>query len=106
MNAPLNDHRPTVTEVVAKLQTYGSADQLAAFFEQEGVCGNRDLASSCPVANYTRSQIGARVIASQSYVLADSDGSDFVDLDPGTAVPEFITKFDRGEYPALVQVSD
>lgn len=104
----MTEHRRTVTEVVAKLQTYGSADQLAAFFEEQGVVGERSFSLSCPVANYVRRQIPNAVVGvSGLCVTATTIGPNprhrvqIVELSFGDPVTEFINRFDAGHYPAL-----
>lgn len=93
--------RPTVTEVVAKLNTYGSADQLAAFFEQEGVTGERAEAHHCPVALYVKGQNGGEASVWRGGVSSLQRPDDRVHLDHDCPLSQFIGNFDAGDYPAL-----
>lgn len=97
--------RPTLTEVIDKLQTYGTANQLAAFFEEQGVCGVRGKTTACPIARHVGAVVGAPVSVSAYYVMAKTEGYDEVMIGE-TMLTDFISAFDRGEYPALEQVSD
>jgi hypothetical protein len=93
---------PTLADVVDKLQTLGSADQIAAFFAQEGVTGSVRRVRSCPVAAYVKRETGlVEVLATRGFVVDwhTQDGVPCRD----TPVSDFIARFDDGAYDELVR---
>lgn len=108
MKPPTTD-RPTVADVVNKLRTQGSSDQIAVLFEAEQVRGVRKRASLCPVANYIRRETGQDVRAHPLMITVITDGrgkhlrfAPIVSVGPRDPVGQFMARFDEGDYPELV----
>lgn len=106
----MSETRPTVAQVVRKLETLGSADHIALFFESEHIVGVPSWAQDCPVARYVRRQTGhARIRAVPAYIEtrgADGETVEKILLDRATSsLAEFMLRFDSGAYPALFQES-
>lgn len=102
--ASINSEHPTVAEVVAKLTTKGSADQIAAFFEAEKVTGTPCASFDCPVATYIRGQTGAEIRATPTSIQAAwsrTGTGNHVELNGVGPVAEFMSRFDAGDYPEL-----
>ena len=53
----MND-KPTVAEVVTKLQAQGSADQIALFLESEQITGWPGFGGTCAIAEYVKRATG------------------------------------------------
>ena len=91
--------KPTVVELVGKLEALGSGRQIADFFQREGVRGFRDDGVSCPVARYLRYETGSwDVLACAVFVQL---GHGAIYLRDDSPITEFIVNFDAGAYPAL-----
>lgn len=115
--------RPSIQEVADKLAAIGSPEQIAHFFETEGIKGYKGEADHCPVANYVRRETGLKdVCAGRSGILVDLlsvDSTHLVDSTPLTErvdfydrmtgedseayrpISEFIRAFDGSAYPAI-----
>ncbi len=97
--------KPTLSDVVDKLETLGSSRQIADFLEQQGILGVRGNAYSCAVAQYVERETGIMVgvnIIRIAPVTAVSD-DEMVSL-LGSPLSDFIAHFDAGNYPELVEV--
>lgn len=91
--------RPTVTEVVRKLETLGSPDQIALFFKQEQVFGRPCVAFECPVANYVKRETGEMTSVSGWSV---TSGDVRVEFPWESAISDFVARFDGFGYPDLI----
>lgn len=92
------------------------SDLLADFLRSKGVKGKKQMPRYCPLANYlshdfdddnygavvdpTEISLSRRIGTSQGRELGFSL---VYAKEPSEAMYEFITKFDRGEYPDLIQ---
>lgn len=94
----MND-KPTVAEVVTKLETLGSPDQIALFFKQEQIVGTPCAAFECPVANYVERETGTVTSVSGYSVM---NGPDRLELPLDSAVSGFVCRFDGYDYPDLI----
>lgn len=94
--------KPTLTHVVDKLHTLGSADQIALFFQQQGVTGLPSSARFCPVAEHISRETGSYWVLVSRFTVTDCQvlGQSMA-LDDGP-VADFVYRFDRGLYPELV----
>jgi hypothetical protein len=112
--------RPSVAEVVEKLQAQGSARQIAEFLAQEQITGELNSGSSCPLANYLRREThrnvivtGARVLVTELKEVQRAEAREgfavTVVISPmvvadtrGTPIHAFVRGFDEGDYPELL----
>lgn len=103
--------KPTAAEVVDKLITIGSAEQIALFFEEQGIKGEVASSSSCAIAEYVKLATGEGLVHSfwgQVTVCDPIEGSS-----AGTTrervshesvlLDNFMAKFDNGCYPNLIK---
>lgn len=108
--APTVDDIPpakTLTELLAKLEQLGSADAIAKFFYNEGVRGERNIASGCPIAKWLTVETGGEYSVNGASVcefptskqLAGGRKEGVVALPD--AAREFIRNFDTGAYAHL-----
>jgi hypothetical protein len=81
---------------VDKLQTQGSADDVALFLENEQVVGLAGQAFECPVARYINRETGRHVGVSAASI-------DNIFLEETSAVSRFVRAFDAGRYPELIE---
>lgn len=98
--------KPTLTELVDKLESLGSSEHIAMFFEQQGIKADQANAFSCAVAKYVQNGTGASfaTVTPQkvcTYPCNDIDPADEVSI-IGSPVSHFVHDFDRGKYPELV----
>jgi hypothetical protein len=79
---------------------HDTVDNVAEFLRSQGITGKPELAKACPVARYLEKQVGAPV-----FVLGST--ARFVMSGRAThlprAVEKFVTAFDMGEYPDLIE---
>lgn len=101
--------RQIMEDRVAKLEAFGSADQLRDFFVAQEIVGDQGLRTSCPVANYLRqeieTEIGPGYDAGAVSVGGDGIWLRGTDPDPLSCPPvilHFIVAFDSARYPELV----
>lgn len=102
---PIGVDKPNMYEVINKLQTLGSAKQVAQFFEANRIKGRQNASSYCPVANYVRQQTGAGAVAVNCLSVAAmsfAGNGGFVLMEASSPVSRFIQTFDQGMYPQLV----
>ena len=81
-----------------------SPDAVAAFLEGQGVTGCRMQATHCPVAEYLKRATGHRRVAvDMASVITLGERGD-LGAHALTPVPvsDFIERFDRGLFPALI----
>jgi len=97
---------PRLPEVraLAELEARGGPDEQAAWLAMEGIRGQRNSMTCCPVVRYLRRKLGALFIVDPSpkvglvrdrWTLAA-----VAELPPG--VNELALRFDAGRYPGLV----
>jgi hypothetical protein len=102
----VNAGRLTLTEAVEKLAALGSPQQIADFFQAEGIHGLVGHAHSCPVARYVQQVTGAgRVWVSPSREHnggVGGVGNRYSCYLP-RAVNDFALAFDNEEYRGLIQ---
>jgi hypothetical protein len=114
---------PTVPEVLDKLNSLGSPDQIALFFQQEGIQAEPGRSETCAVAEYIRqeTQVSKVIVTPTSVSMLvdkflpplaatpwDTESFHFkdeVDYPTPPTVQEFINKFDAGEYPQLLSLT-
>lgn len=99
--------KPTGAELIDKLATQGSCDQIALFLEQEGIKGQPKRFQYCAIAAYLKRETGRAVsVGSRGATLYDSmdvrDKPEYVQWDY-PQIAKFINKFDDGAYPKLVR---
>lgn len=110
----MNEHAPTVSELVDKLKTLGSPDQIALFFESEGIKGQPGNGSSCAIAEYVKRETGKRsasvVSRIQAHNLEFREGwtwpfaCDVDRVEHGSEeIFGFMHKFDDLGYPHLIK---
>lgn len=92
---------PTV--VMDKLRNFETADELAAYFKEEGVKGVRATASSCPIALYFTQHTGKKVTVSSRIKIWESEVQMGESFGHTPATEKFIDLFDEGFYPELCQ---
>ncbi len=92
-----------VTNALAVLNKMGTADNIADFFEASGIRGRPEYEDDCPVVNWINPILeptGERVEVFQYFVrICDCDKEIILP----ESVAEFIVKFDKGEYPTLIE---
>lgn len=83
---------------------------VAANLSAMGFQGRRDEPTSCPVANYLKASVDGAVQAEvridddDLYVRLDSADCGRVDaIITSRAAPEFVLRFDLGDYPDLIE---
>ncbi len=94
-----------ITPWVDKLNSMASADEIAAFFEEEGITGNQKAASSCVISNFLYKKAGKRVSTTQSYVSTYEYPAETreTEVELGEVTKTFIANFDEGKYPKLIK---
>lgn len=75
-----------------------SADEIAKYLKEAGVKGSKMSTANCPLANHFSAR-GVRVSVGSS-ILDNSTGA-VLEKSPSYVI-DFISKFDNGEYPDLV----
>lgn len=78
-----------------------TADNLAAWLAEQGIRGVRENQDCCPIANYLTGLGFNHVTVDDSYVQAYSDVTGWDGEEPESSVTEFVTRFDKGEWPEL-----
>lgn len=98
-------------DITLMLERLGSTpDEIAQSLRVSGVKGMRRQGNSCPITHWLEKQMGGRAFTSQQSV-SWIEGPDLREIDPTAmvwvAVPEpvvdFVTRFDDGVYPDLVE---
>jgi len=92
----------TLAEVVDELDD--RSFRIADFLVRQGIKGDRDNCTSCPIAEYVLRATGARWadVTATEIEVAYRDGSAQVVETPEHVV-DFIEDFDGGRYPELVR---
>lgn len=104
--------KATVREATDKLAALGGADQIALFFEQEGITGFLQEANRCPVALYLERETNAPVIVCHTHIETLRSCVLFQRPVDGRWMPQylgiaqFIKRFDQRQYPALIRPSN
>lgn len=80
--------RPTMTEVIERLDLLGSSMAIAEFFATQGITGYRMCANDCPIAHYVERETGQH--------------RKVFGLGMPNNVLGFISDFDRKHYPNLI----
>lgn len=96
--------RPTVADVLGKLEALGDAEHIAVFFEEQGIQGRPCNSGWCPVAVHLRQETGIFNVAVGEVMAVTyrSAGSPDDPEDLPANVREFIEYFDAEEYPHLI----
>lgn len=81
-----------------KLTQFQTADELANYFRQEGITGNKSGALSCPIAQYMQRHTQNSVYVSLGYIGTTNDTWLVKNSEP---LVDFIRRFDSGLYPDL-----
>lgn len=114
----MND-KPTVAEVVSKLQAQGSADQIALFLESEQITGWPGFGGTCAIAEYVKKATGLphaevgggtvqvcsshRETRNDGYTILEPINPERTSYDFASAVGAFIRRFDSRTYPKLLK---
>lgn len=98
---------PTIThsaeELLDKLATLGSADQIASFLEEQKIVGVPCRASGCAIANYLTRETGLMASVGESGGRLFEPGvKEQIQWDCNGPIGEFIRAFDNGQYPNLI----
>jgi hypothetical protein len=90
---------------LVKAINFDTPEEVADFLHKRGIKGNRVEANSCPVAQYiTSSNFGFEWASVFDTVGAGKHLDDVgVSITTPTAVRTFVSEFDLGKYPHLVQ---
>jgi hypothetical protein len=99
------------TKLLSFLGELGGPDKIADFFQEQGIKGQKQAASHCPVHNYLEAELGDDVA---TLSLITGVGGTFIDeygsfnlttqvaaVKHPPEVAAFIKKFDRDYYPNL-----
>ena len=98
------------SEAVAMINGFEDPDQIATFLAAHGIKGIPEDSSSCAISRWVETNVECHyvetsdVIAVYGHKDADEDGSN--DYDISTTVQRFITLFDNGYYPDLIEDSE
>lgn len=85
------------------LQVLGSTPgEVAASLEARGIKGHKRKACRCPLSNYLKAQGFELPIVGKDTVITGDGIKDLVSLLP-PACSAFVTAFDDGNYPELVE---
>lgn len=88
-------HMLTLAEVLAQFDGYTS-QEVASVLAYAGKTGQRNLATSCPMAHYLKDVLGVRYAV---------DGDEARSFDDDALLPlsvcHFVADFDAGRYPDL-----
>jgi hypothetical protein len=101
--------QPRLQDAVNRLP--GTAVQIAATFNELGIAGRQTSPWACPVAQYLATELGLRPGAIDgTHVSTGTSSATVVDGVDAVAhvffpghVREFVARFDRGDYPGLVE---
>ncbi len=95
-----------ITPWLDKLNSMESADEVAKFFEEEGVTGHPKAASSCAISSFLKTKTGKRVSTTPAYVSTYESNTHTreTEVPLGPVLREFVKNFDERKYPALLRV--
>ena len=94
---------PTIGDCIDKLQALGSSQQIADFFEQEGIRGTRKNSFKCAAAVYLKRETGLdRMCVSAHWAAQYGEPDTTVLIHWYSPLEQFIREFDRGQHPKLV----
>lgn len=85
-------------DAVGKLAAEGDADQIADYLFTHGHTGRVGESETCPVHRYLRAVTGRDVAVAPGMLLPDN--GPYVGMPE--VVTEFVRRFDRGDYPDLI----
>ena len=92
------------------LLTLGKNDfEVAKTLEAKGCFGNMNSNSHCPIANFLRKETGEKPYVSPDYICLEKDNREFDNTLSEEYIPVaievFILRFDEGEFPELLDLS-
>lgn len=88
----------TIAEALKMLDA-GDADGVSVLIAAEGIRGAQGRSCECPVAKWLSRAVGQRCVVGMEYAWQTSGRAIYMPL----SVLAFRRRFDRGEYPELVQ---
>lgn len=106
--------KPTVPELLDKLVTHGSVEQIVNYLVQEGVLGEREDDTTCVIANYVSTRTDVKVIhvlpngpgychrQNPAVKWLTADGAVVGKLPLPDVLNELALRFDNDEFPELV----
>lgn len=89
-----------------KLAQFQTANELAKFFQYEGIKAIPGSTKHCAISVWMRRTIEKELVYTNPFTVAEYKGTKLVAVNMAkTTSPmlDFIVAFDRGNYPALVQ---
>jgi hypothetical protein len=82
-----------------------TSDAIAAVLDAKGIKGFRAHSHCCPIANLVRSEVGCHYLeiggAWADIVIVKGDDADAFDIPQ--RVVNFVSRFDMGDYPNLIE---
>ena len=99
----LEDQVNAVSDVLDKLATVGSPDQIAHFLESKGITGYPCAGKICPIHEYVARETTGVVFDVGTYTtrILRGQGEKAFRMTNPLPIAEFIARFDRHAYPAL-----
>lgn len=109
--------RPTVPELLNKLVTHGSVEQIADYLQQEGVTGVRENEGACVIAEYVKARADVKVVevlpngpgyydcSRVPAIKWSSSGGEYTSPLPDV-LNELAMKFDNDEFPELGYIEE
>lgn len=88
-------------ELIGKLAKFNTKQEIAKFFLDEGVRGERTNDRECPIAKWLAVETGVKWIVGRHIVPADTSIVHPWRLVAPQVVRQFIVGFDLGEFPEL-----
>lgn len=95
----------TLQEAVEEL-AQKSPEEIAALLREKGIHGRRNLAMSCPLANYLTVETDITpfsVIVGPYSIIGDTLSLEHYSTPTPNSVAAFIKAFDSGKYPDLIE---
>ena len=92
----------TVSDALRKLE--GMTDQeIAEFLKRNRVRGKRGCEGQCPLAKWLQRETGRQIdVMKQGWITGDANGP----VQASKTVSKFVNKFDRGDWPFLLNKKD